>query len=141
MTDIKILETKTKHNTNHFNFKNHETMCKIIDVYDGDTCKGIFWFNNNYYIFTFRLLGIDTPELKSKDDKEREAGIISRDKLRSIILDKIVKIRCGDFDKYGRILVEIFDNNTNESINNSMLVGGYGCEYDGKTKKKFEKVI
>jgi len=139
MMDIKVLETKTKQNTVQFNFKNYEAICKIIDVYDGDTCKGIFWFNDDYYIFTFRLLGIDTPELKSINAKEKEAGMISRDKLRSLILNKIVKIKCGDFDKYGRILVEIFEYTTDESINNVMLVGGYGYKYDGKTKKKFDE--
>lgn len=43
-----------------------------------------------------------------------------------------------DFDKYGRLLVEIFeDEQYNESINNWLIVNNYAKKYDGGTKTKW----
>jgi len=37
---------------------------KVIKVVDGDTIKAAVWLNNQFYRFTFRLNGIDTPEAR-----------------------------------------------------------------------------
>lgn len=104
---------------------------KVVDVYDGDTVTLVFKFYN-YYKWKCRLDGIDTPELKTGNNKDE--AIKARDYLRSIILNKIVKISCGTFDKYGRLLVKIlYDNN---DINNLMITHGYAKLYLGGTKEK-----
>ena len=52
-------------------------------------------------------------------------------------MQKILKAKLGKFDKYGRLLIEIFDND-NISINDKMINKMYAIRYDGKTKSKFD---
>ena len=47
-------------------------------------------------------------------------------------MDKVVDVQCGEFDKYGRLLVEIVDT---ENISDWLIKNKYAFEYDGGTKK------
>jgi endonuclease YncB( thermonuclease family) len=48
----------------------------------------------------------------------------------------LVYIRCGKFDKYGRLLGDIFINKKDKiSVNELMVANGYGYKYHGGTKK------
>ena len=106
---------------------------KVISVYDGDTITAVFKFNGVYYKWNCRLNGIDTPEMKSKSTDEKNAAIKARDFLREKILGKVVKLECGDFDKYGRLLVNVFIND--EKINDTIIQQGYAKQYFGGTKE------
>lgn len=103
-----------------------------VGVYDGDTVKCIFPFGGKEYKWNCRLEGIDTPEIRSKDPTEKVIALEARDFLREQILGKEVKIVCGDFDKYGRLLTTIKLGWTN--INELMLNEGHAQLYDGGTK-------
>jgi endonuclease YncB( thermonuclease family) len=96
---------------------------KIVEVYDGDTCKIVLPLQNCVYKFTCRLNGIDAPEIKPRKDKpNREAEIILARKARQELLKLIIpnntvrkskmtyflSVKCLEFDKYGRLLVELF---------------------------------
>jgi len=112
---------------------------KIVEVYDGDTCKVVFPYFEQLYKWTLRLERIDTPELKTKNDLERSFGFEVRDILRNMILDKIVKVKCGKFDKYGRLLAEIYINGQN--VNQYLLDNNYAFAYDGGTKNLWEPYL
>jgi hypothetical protein len=45
---------------------------------------------------------------------------------------KIVSIQCYEFDKYGRLLVSIFDKE--QHINNILIEEGFAKNYNGGTK-------
>ena len=77
----------------------------VTDVYDGDTitCNIDVGFGINLFKQKIRLFGIDTPELRGV---ERPLGLLIRNKLRSLILNKdiilyTIKDKKG---KYGRLL-------------------------------------
>ena len=108
---------------------------RVTDVYDGDTVKVIFKFKDIFYKWNCRLLGIDTPEIRTKNLKEKEFGLKTRDFLRSEILNKIVTVKCYEFDKYGRLLVNIYMNDV--CINDKLIQHGYAKKYDGGTKTKW----
>ena len=80
-----------------------------------------------------RLDGIDTPELRSSNKKEKQKGIEARDFLKQIIDNRIITLHCGKFDKYGRLLGTIYYNNVN--INDKMISTKHAVAYDGGTKK------
>lgn len=127
---------------------------KVVDIYDGDTCKIIMPFKSCLYRWNCRLLGIDTPELRTKNEKEKECGYFVRDRLRELILNNIVIVRCHQFDKYGRLLVTIYNHNSNiklqksllenvtssqvSSVNDWLIEKKYAYSYDGGTKQIIE---
>ena len=105
---------------------------KIIDVYDGDTVTAHIDLGFNIGITErFRLLGINTPELRGE---EREKGLVSRDAVREKILNKPVTIKTekDKKGKYGRYLGVIFLEENGESINiNEWIVTeGYGVAHE-----------
>lgn len=113
---------------------------KIVDVYDGDTVKIVLNLpiNKQYFRWNCRLSGINTPEIRTKNIKEKEFGLLVRDKLKERIENKILLIKCGEFDKYGRLLVEIYENNGQLfSINNWLIENNYAKPYDGGTKEEW----
>jgi micrococcal nuclease len=101
----------------------------VLSVYDGDTCTvdidlGLkAWIKNE----KLRLLRINAPELRGED---REAGILSRDFLRSLIDGKEIFIQTSKDKqgKYGRYLAEIFlkdENGKWVNVNDLMVEKGY----------------
>ena len=124
--------------------KDEEKTGKVVSVYDGDTIKVVFPLHNTLYKWNCRLGRVDTPELRTKNKLEKKYGYIVRDKLREKILNKVIKIRCGDFDKYGRLLTELYvvnENQEDESVNQWLIDNNYAFEYDGGTKKKWEEYL
>ena len=69
----------------------------------------------------------------TRNKLEKKFGYEVRDKLRGKILNKVVKVKCGEFDKYGRLLTEIYFED--ENVNQWLIDSNYAFEYDGGTKK------
>ena len=95
----------------------------VTAVYDGDTITvdidlGLDIHLKNQKI---RLFGIDAPEVRGKN---KDAGIHTRDWLRSNILDKHIVIHTikDSKGKYGRYLGIIYINNFENSINDEMIL-------------------
>ena len=107
----------------------------VIKVYDGDsiTIATQFPFNPDvWYRFSIRLNGIDTPELRGSNDEEKQMAIKARDRLSELILHKEVRLKNISYEKYGRILADIYFNS--EYINETLLKERYAVPYLGKTK-------
>lgn len=119
-----------------FSLNGHRTHAKVVDVYDGDTCTIIFKWEGKYRKFKCRCYGYDSPEMKPRLNIENREEIINNAKLakdRLIELTKgIIKIECLDFDKYGRLLVKLYKNDS--LINSIMVEEGHGYIYHGGTK-------
>ena len=92
-----------------------------------------------FYRFNCRIEGVDTPELRTRNKKEKAMGIKVRDELRKKILDKMVQVKCGEFDKYGRLLVDIIIDNT--SITKWLIENKFAFSYDGGTKKSWAEYL
>jgi len=129
--------TNINSNINDFSLKGEIKQCKVVSVYDGDTIRVVFPIHNTMYKWNCRLNGVDTPELRTKDETEKKYGYLVRDELRKKILNKIVTVYCGDFDKYGRLLIDIFCENDETSIGLWLIENKYALKYDGGTKKNW----
>jgi micrococcal nuclease len=96
---------------------------KIISVYDGDTVTALvdlgFGITNKIKI---RLKGINTPEVRGA---ERPEGIVSRDYLRNLILDKNIVLQTfrDKTGKYGRYIGVLWIDDTN--VNELLVEQGY----------------
>lgn len=137
MEDLKKeLDKCTTKNTTYFNFEEKEFLGKCISVYDGDTITVAIkpFKNDKIYKYSIRLSGIDTPEIRTKNLNEKKKAIEIRDLLRDKILDKFVIIKCGKFDKYGRLLGDIYTEDKSIHLNKWLIDNGYAYKYDGGTK-------
>jgi len=101
---------------------------KVLDIYDGDTMTVEIDLGFTIkFTAKLRLLGIDTPEIRSKDQTEKALAYEARDYLRNLLLNKEVTINTTKKGKYGRYLATIFYNNIN--INDELLRLGYAKKY------------
>lgn len=107
----------------YFSLNGLKKKAKVVNVYDGDTFKCIFWYNDAHYKFKCRMLGINAPELR----KANPDSYKSRDALRELINNQIVSIEIGKFDCFGRLLVTVYKDDQN--VNKYMLENNYAKEY------------
>ena len=123
----------TYNNTPTFNFKDISTKAKVLKVYDGDTIWVAMYYQKNPIKIKVRLNGIDTPEIRTKNLEEKEKGLLAKEYFKNLIGNKIVTLKCGNFDKYGRLLGDIYY--LKQHVNNIMIEKGYAIKYDGGIKK------
>ena len=129
----KELETKTKE-TPLFSLKDKTFDAKIVYIYDGDTMHCVFKVFGDYYRWNCRIFGVDTPEIRTKNEGEKKKGIEVRDILRTRLQDKILTIKCYDFDKYGRLLIDVYMDDGG-LLSQWLIQNNYGYAYYGGTKK------
>jgi endonuclease YncB( thermonuclease family) len=82
------------------------------EVVDGDTIRAVLDLGYNCYNnVTIRLIGIDTPELKSMNPLEQEAAKTSKQvisRLLELAWDGQIDLESESVDVYGRPLGKIF---------------------------------
>lgn len=114
---------------------------KVLKVVDGDTIDvDIDLGFNISYTQRVRLAGIDTPESRTKDAREKALGLEVKDKLKKAIdaaKTVVVKTELPDSsEKYGRILGWVYLDGDNRSLNEQLIDEGYAWGYMGDTKVK-----
>lgn len=108
---------------------------KVIKVYDGDTitiASKLPYKSSGMYRFSIRLRGIDSPEINSKNEIEKELALNSKKYLSDMILGEIVDLKNISTEKYGRILADVYIDNV--SVNKWMLDNKLAVPYDGGKK-------
>ncbi|WP_424519579.1 thermonuclease family protein [Rubrivirga sp.] len=83
----------------------------VASVYDGDTFRAdvdlgfSVWTKN----VSFRMFGIDTPEIRGGTAATKAAGIAARDRLRELMpVGASILIDSTKAGKYGRYLADVF---------------------------------
>ena len=120
----------------------YEYKCKILRVVDGDTVDvdidlgfGV-WLKNE----RVRMMGIDTPESRTRDKVEKKYGLLSKKFLQEQLKNaKKVSIKTYKGDetgKFGRILGDVFIDG--KSVNSLMCQKGHAVEYYGQSKDDVE---
>ena len=83
--------------------------------------------------------GYDSPEMKpSKNNLKREMEKAAAQRAKQALIDltrQPVFLRVVGFDKYGRLLAEVFNGKTH--INRWMIENGHGYPYVGGRKQTF----
>lgn len=118
----------------YFSFSGVEKYARVFKVYDGDTISLLFKWKKQNIKASCRLLGIDTPELRTKNENEKKKAIEARDFLHNLIYEKIVLVKFSKNGKFGRPLIEVFLP-SGESISQIMINKKYAKKYLGKSKK------
>ena len=113
----------------------YEYFCKIQRVVDGDTVDisvnlGFdIWHNARV-----RMMGIDTPESRTRNLEEKALGLASKARLKELLKGKKVKIVCSKEGKgkFGRILADVhtIDKEGNDvNVNNQLIEEGHARPY------------
>ena len=114
---------------------------KVYKVVDGDTIDvDIDLGFNVSYFQRVRLAGIDTPESRTTDLREKELGLQSKEWLKKKLdgaENIVIKTQKPDStEKYGRILGDLHIKGFEKSLNQMMIDEGYAWSYMGDTKVK-----
>lgn len=111
---------------------------KIVEIYDGDTftAEVDLGFRIKMKI-KLRLDGINTPELRGKDPREKELAKEVRDFLRENYLNSEIILETKKKGKYGRYLSTVRIPNVIDppSLNDLLIKLGYAREYHGEKRK------
>ena len=124
----------------------YEYKCKILRVVDGDTVDididlgfGI-WMHNE----RVRMMGIDTPESRTRDKEEKKFGLASKQFVKDYMPVGSMQVLKTEIDrsgedkkgKFGRILGDfIIDGNR---LTDKMIEEGYAVAYFGGSKEEIQ---
>lgn len=165
-TQFKQFVNFNYNSTPYFSLNGKKMYGRVVNVYDGDTITVVLNIFDGFYKFSVRLNGIDTCELKSKNEKNKELACFARSRLISLITNKDISettllkdrkminnflnknvycvwIECLDFDKYGRLLANVFsiEKTSSESFSNILLKEKLAYKYTGETKLTEEEQL
>ena len=110
---------------------------KVLRNYDGDTLT--VDIPNTHPLFgkavSVRIAGIDTPEVKTKDQCEKVAGRAARNLVESLLKNaQRVDLLNVQRDKYFRVLADVTVDGV--FIKDILLKNKLAYSYDGGTKKQ-----
>lgn len=130
---LKLYKDYDIDNTNEFSFTCKEDVCRLIDIYDGDTVTVIIPINKEYWQYRIRIHGINTPEIRTLDLDEKEKGYKARQRVIELLCGEdtplttesskkeiqaylksnifLVWLKCYDFCSFGRILADVYSYN------------------------------
>lgn len=154
--------------TKSFSLHGQETFCRLVDIIDGDSLVVILPVFDNYYKYHIRINGIDTCEMKSKNQDNKQLALkarcellniitknnydfnISKDEMKRILNSDIyiLYLECREFDKYGRLLANVYlDDSKKISLSEHLINKNLAYIYTGDTKlseseqlKKLKKI-
>ena len=111
----------------------------VLKVVDGDTIDASIDLGFDISLSKrIRLAGIDSPESRTTNLKEKALGLESKEWLKKALegaKDILIKTEKPDStEKYGRIIGHLFINDQETSLNNQMIAEGYALEYEGGKK-------
>ncbi len=111
----------------------------VTKVVDGDTIDANIDLGFDISLTKrIRLAGIDSPESRTTNLKEKALGLESKEWLKKSLegaKDIIIKTEKPDStEKYGRIIGHLFINGQETSLNNQMIDEGYALAYEGGKK-------
>jgi len=137
------IDKTTKESMKCFSFRDQIFYGYPTNIYDGDTFSFLFVYKDEVIKYRCRCIGYDSPEMKPSlsnpnRDNEKVLAIKAKERLKELLEKhetKMIKVKCGDFDKYGRLLIEIWNMVDNDSLNQIMIDEGHGKPYNGGTKE------
>jgi len=124
-----------------YHLRGYECWAKVYRVVDGDTCYVGFFVHGKPFKYRVRLAGIDTAEKKSADEAERTWALKAENKLNELVGEDLVWLKCKKYDKYGRLLVEMYHDHGGGafSYNETLKTMGLAYHYTGRKRLPFRE--
>jgi len=105
---------------------------KVLRVVDGDTIDALIDLGFDIHKkVRIRMVGINTPESRTRDLEEKKRGLAAKARLKEILKENKNKfiLESQGVGKYGRCLGIIKINDT--SVNQQLITEGHAVEYFG----------
>jgi len=86
-----------------------------------------------------RIMGIDTPESRTRDKVEKKFGLASKARLKEILGKEAVLV-CKEYDakgKFGRVLGD-FTTNDGRMVTDVLVEEGHAVAYFGGSKEEIQ---
>lgn len=114
---------------------------KVDRVVDGDTIDLTISLGFDIYIKErVRLFGVDTPETRTRNKKEKEAGLRAKAYVKGLLEGEEIEISTEEKGKFGRYLAIIYkelEDGTKLNVNRQLVDKGLALEYFGEKKKEW----
>ena len=112
-------------------------LSEVLRVVDGDTVDVLL--DLSFGVFRkvrIRANGIDTPESRTRNKREKELGLAAKARMKNLCGKKVYveSLNKGKLDKYGRLLANLYTEKENNNICLTLIKEGHAVKYDG-TKK------
>ena len=116
----------------------------VVRVVDGDTIRldidlGFDVILKNQSV---RLYRVDTPECRTRDLREKAAGLLSKSVVKGFVdigSKVVIRTSLDTKGKYGRILGTILDEK-GFNINEYLIDNSYAVEYYGQSKEYVKSI-
>jgi len=103
---------------------------RIDRVVDGDTVDALVDLGfDTWKKVRIRMMGINTPESRTRDLEEKKRGLAAKDRLIELLGEGNFILQSHGVGKYGRCLGELFVEDIN--INQQLITEGHAVEYYG----------
>ena len=119
----------------------YEYRCTVVKIIDGDTVDVDIdlGFGTWMHKERIRLLGIDTPESRTRDKEEKKYGLAAKKYLTEMLNDEggiVLKTKKDAEGKFGRILGELWRTTdyADKSINQYLVDEHHAVQYYGQSK-------
>lgn len=149
---LDVLLEKNNEDIKDFNLNGINTWAKVVDVYDGDTCRLLFYLNSADILPTkvkTRGIGYNCPEVSpplkhTQRDLEKAMANKAKNRFLQLVTNqdidisknytkkelakilkvntKLIYVKFGIYGKYGRILTEYFTDKHSEKSINQILI-------------------
>lgn len=113
--------------------------CVVDRVVDGDTVDVHIDLGFDTWLMgkRIRLMGVDTPECRTRDDLEKQFGLLAKSVVEGFCpvgSKLLVETEIDKGDKFGRILgtLWVLDNTIN--LNELLITERYAVKYEGQSK-------
>jgi micrococcal nuclease len=117
-----------------------EYFCKLERVVDGDTIDvNIDLGFDIHHSARVRMMGIDTPETRTRNKAEKALGLASKARLKEMLKGQVIKLATSKEGKgkFGRVLADVItiDADGKEfNCNAELIAEGHARPYFGGTK-------
>lgn len=104
--------------------------CELIRVIDGDTIVGLVDLGfSTWKKVHIRILHIDTPEVRTRDLKEKELGLMAKARVEELLENGKFILVSKEVDSFGRSLGVVYTVD-HVSIGDKLLEEGLAKSYE-----------
>ena len=113
----------------------YEYKASVLRVVDGDTIDVMLDLGFDTWVRRrVRLFGIDCPETRTRDKKEKKAGLKAKEFTSKMVVEfnNTCRIKSRGIGKFGRVIGEVFFDKTSEEyycLNDMLLDTGNAVPY------------